>query len=87
MDARRLALRRRRRVGFVLGAALAVSLGLGACGGDDAPESPPAAPGADVDPNADGVIGGSINKAKDVGDDAESRDAQLEQQGGGGGTP
>jgi hypothetical protein len=87
MDARRLA-RGRRRAGFVVGLALAASLSVGACGGGDAPESPPAAPGANVDPNADGVVGGSINKAKAVADDAESRDAQLEQQGGGGaGTP
>lgn len=55
----------------------------GGGGGDDGGTPPaPAAPGADVDPGADGVVGGSINKAKDVADDASSREDQLEQQGG-----
>ena len=59
-------------------------LGAGACGGgggDGESEAPPAPPAADVDPNAGGVVGGSINRAKDVADDAESRDAQLEDPG------
>ena len=78
----------RRRARFAaVSVALVASALVGACGGDDASESPPAAPGANVDPNADGVVGGSINRAKDVANDAESRDAQLEQQGGGGATP
>ena len=66
---------------------LTVALSLGACGGGGDAEAPappapadPAAPGAGVDPNADGVVGGSINRAKDVADDAESRGAQLDQQ-------
>jgi hypothetical protein len=65
------------------------TFGLGACGGGDGGggDPAPAAPGANVDPNADGVVGGSINKAKGVANDAEERDAQLEQQGGGGATP
>ena len=59
--------------------ALAVA---GACGGGGEDSPPPAAPGANVDPGAGGVVGGSINRAKDVADDAESRDQELEQQGG-----
>ena len=69
---------------LVAGAVVLVALLGGACGGGgDDSSPPPAAPGANVDPSAGGVVGGSINKAKDVADDAESRDAQLEQQGGG----
>ena len=73
----------------VLWLALALAVvGGGACGGgggDDAPEAPPAAPAANVDPKAGGVVGGPINRAKDVAGDAESRDARLEESGGGGG--
>ena len=39
--------------------------------------------GANVDPGADSVVGGSINKAKGVAEDSEERDAQLEKQGEG----
>lgn len=63
-------------------AALVGALALAGCGGGGA-ESPPASPGANVDPGADGVVGGSINKAKGVAEDSEERDAQLEQQGDG----
>ena len=71
------------------GAAIVVAVAsialLGACGGgsgSDGGSTPaPASPGANVDPNAHGVVGGPINRAKDVAEDAESRDAQVEQQG------
>ena len=78
------------RRGAVVGAVLVASL-VGACGGSGGDGgagdgTTPAVPGASVDPNATGVVGGSINRAKDVADDAESRDAQIDQQGGGGST-
>ena len=68
----------------------AVSL-LGACGGggggggasSTTPTTTPA-PGAKIDPNATGYIGGPVNKAKAVANQSEQRDAQLEQQGSGG---
>ncbi len=63
--------------------AVAAALAFAGCGGGDGAESPPASPGANVDPGADGVVGGSINKAKGVAEDSEERDAQLEQQGDG----
>jgi hypothetical protein len=68
-----------------LGVAASALLG-GACGGGDSsgtsstPTTTPA-PGANVDPNATGYIGGSVNRAKTVAANAESRDAQVEQQG------
>ena len=87
--ARAVPVSRRRRL--VL-SAVAVGIGavslLGACGGgggsspSSSPDAP-ASPGANVDPNATGYIGGSVNKAKAVADDAAQRDAQLESQGGG----
>lgn len=58
--------------------ALIGAVAFAGCGGSEA-QPPPAAPGANVDPNADGVVGGSINKAKGVAEDSEERDAQLEQ--------
>jgi hypothetical protein len=70
--------------------ACAALVGVGACGGGGggggggaSTAETPAAPGANVDPNATGVVGGSINRAKAVASDAESRDAQLTEQGGG----
>ncbi len=65
------------------GLALVGALALAGCGGGGGEDSPPATPGANVDPGADGVVGGSINKAKGVAEDSEERDAQLEQQGEG----
>jgi len=76
--------RRRQVVRVVMGAALsAAALLAPACGSGGGEEPPPATPGANVDPGADGVVGGSINKAKGVAEDSEERDAQLEQQGDG----
>ena len=78
-----------RRAAVVWAVALTVAaVGAAGCGGgnggsDGGTDPAPAAPGANVDPGAGGVVGGSINRAKDVAGDAESRGAQLEQQGGG----
>jgi phage-related minor tail protein len=83
-----VSVRRQLAVTLVAVCGLAVPV-LGACGGGGSSGSgsssdTPAAPGANVDPNATGYIGGSVNKAKAVAADSEQRDAQLEQQGGGG---
>jgi hypothetical protein len=81
--ARSAAVRPRLRPAVASMALVAVALVAGACGGGGGGESetPPAAPGANVDPNATGVVGGSINKAKAVAEDSADRDAQMEQQG------
>jgi hypothetical protein len=85
-----VSVRRRLRVTAVaLGACATVSL-FGACGGggDGGSSSTPAttapAPGANVDPNATGYVGGSINKAKAVAASSEQHDADVEQQGSAG---
>lgn len=74
-----------------LAAAMVVvgALGLSACGGGTGkPASPtvpavsnvPLAPGANIDPNANGTFTGPINRARDVAGDANQRTQQLEQQ-------
>jgi hypothetical protein len=82
----RVSVRRRTVAAAVAIGACAVSL-LGACGGGGGGASPSTAqtttpaPGANVDPNATGYVGGSINKAKAVAASSEQHDAQVEQQG------
>jgi hypothetical protein len=52
---------------------------LGACGGGGG--SAPATPGANVDPTSNNGITGPINKAKQVGQQSEARDKQMEGAG------
>src|SRR4051812_14992785 len=85
----RVSMRRRMVVTAVALGALAVPV-LGACGGGGGSSSPSTAPttspapGAKVDPNATGYVGGSINKAKAVAAQQEQHDGQIQQQGGAG---
>ncbi len=65
-------------------AALAGAVVLGGCG-DDKPAAPeastvPAPPAANIDPNADGVITGPINRARRTAGDAERRSQEVDQQ-------
>jgi ABC-type uncharacterized transport system auxiliary subunit len=62
-------------VAAVLGAVV-----LGACGGGGAKPastSTPAAPGANVDPNANGTFTGPINKAKTTATNVNNQQQQL----------
>lgn len=67
-------------------AALAGAAILGGCGGGgDKPAAPevstvPAPPAANIDPNADGVLTGPINRARNTAGDAERRSRELDQQ-------
>jgi hypothetical protein len=86
----RVSVRRRLVVTAVAVCGLAVPL-LGACGGGggggggaSSTATTSAAPGANVDPNATGYIGGSINRAKTVASQQEQHDNQIQQQGGAG---
>jgi hypothetical protein len=64
-----------------------VALTLGACGGGGSssgstPTTSPA-PGANIDPNSQGVIGGPVNRAKSAVDAQNQQTRQEEQQTGG----
>ena len=52
----------------------------GGCGSGDDTQAPPA---AEVDPNADGYVGGPINQAKTQASNLTEQQRQVEQQGGG----
>ena len=68
----------------------AAALMTAACGGGGGashgsattPTTSPA-PGANVDPNANGVYTGPINRAKQVGQQSDARNQQVDSQGGG----
>jgi hypothetical protein len=63
---------------------VAALLAVGACGGGAKPSgaSPPpsSAPGANIDPNANGTFTGPINQAKRVAGQQTQHDAQENQQ-------
>jgi hypothetical protein len=65
-----------------------VALTLGACGGGggsssgSTPTTSPA-PGANIGPNSQGVIGGPVNRAKSAVDAQNQQTHQEEQQTGG----
>ncbi len=68
-------------------AAALVVLALGACGGGGqssgtAPTTMPA-PGANVDPNSGGIVGGPVNKAKSAVSQLNQQQSQERQQTGG----
>jgi hypothetical protein len=73
---------------IVLEAVLAAAalMGTAACGGGSPakPASSSPAPGANVDPAANGTFTGPINKAKQVGQQSDTRTSQMQQ---GDGTP
>ena len=82
----RVSVRRRLVMTAAALSALAAASLLGACGGGDSDSGSSTAttapaPGANVDPNATGYVGGSINKAKAVANQSDERNAQVEQQG------
>ena len=62
----------------------ALVLGSGACGGGSKPASTTptstVAPGANVDPNANGAVTGPINQAKKAADQQEQYDQQMNEQ-------
>jgi len=64
-----------------------VALTLGACGGGGSstgstPTTAPG-PGAKIDPNSQGVVGGPVNKAKSAVTSLNQQQQQEEQQTGG----
>ena len=66
----------------VAGLAAAV-LAIGACGGGHPSTSQPptsSAPGASIDPNADGTFTGPINQAKRTAAQQSQQGTQLDQQ-------
>lgn len=67
-----------------LAAAALMGTGCGGGGGATKPAAPAPAPGANVDPNANGTYTGPINKAKQVGQQSDVRNQQVQQQGGDG---
>ena len=69
---------RRAHQALVLSAALA----LGACGGAGGSDAP-APPAAAVADDADSAVGGPVDRARDVADDLNRRQEQIEQRAGG----
>jgi len=67
---------------------LVLALTLGACGGggqssgSTTPTTTPA-PGAKIDPNSQGVVGGPVNRAKTAVSNLNQQQHQEEQQTGG----
>jgi len=64
-----------------------LALTLGACGGGgqssgSTPTTSPA-PGANIDPNSQGIVGGPVNKAKSAVSSLNQQQQQEQQQTGG----